>query len=347
MENTGAIFFRQSSVSIDPARASDTMKRQAANLAAHELAHHWFGSVVTPASWDELWLNEGFATWLAPKAVAAWDASLVREDEELRAVRAAMSADSLASSRAMSGDAQSSSAIRELFDPIAYRKGAALLRMLEGWLGEETFRRGVNLYVTRHAHATATPSDLWVALGEASGCDVAAVAAPFVGKPGVPLLTFAWEGNRVRITQSGTAMRTVPVAMKIGFADGRVEVRRELLCGAGTELVLDGAVRWVFGNADATGYYRSMHATPGTFDYAQLTPPERLTLLEDLWDSVWSGASDVLEYLHVVPALLAFEETRPVLLAQLGELQELLAVGARGAQFKAWLGLRTASIGDG
>jgi puromycin-sensitive aminopeptidase len=347
MENTGAIFFRDTAVSIDPGRVPAAAARHAANLIAHELAHHWFGSLVTPASWDDLWLNEGFATWMAPKAVAGWNAALTHETEELQAVRSAMAADSLASSRPMRKGASSAAAIEELFDPIAYRKGAAILRMLEAWLGVETFRAGVNLYVERHAGRTATSDDLWNALEEASGHEVAEVATHFVSSPGVPQLELAWEGAVVRIAQNGPAPRAIPISIKAGLDDGRVAVHRHLLRTANIELTFPGAVQWAFGNAGAAGYYRCAHADAGAIDLQQLSPVERMALLEDLWDGLWNGTSDTLEYLRLATALLAYDETRRILAAHLGELRELLAPGARRPQFDQWLAKHAAAADGG
>ena len=346
MENTGAIFFRDTAVLIDPARAPAAAKRNAANLIAHELAHHWFGSLVTPASWDDLWLNEGFATWIAPKAVAAWDESLTLDLEELRALRAAMAADSLASSRAMRAGAATAPAIKELFDPIAYRKGAAILRMLESWLGEDTFRRGVNLYVRRHAHGTATSTDLWNALTEVSGLDVAGVATPFASTPGVPQLEFSWSGDAVRIAQTGSPVRSIPLSLRVGFDDGRIEVQQVLLTAANAEIRMPGAVQWVFGNAGATGYYRCLHANVDAIPAALLSPAEQATLLEDTWDAVWSGWSDTLEYLRIARGLLERGQASRALLAHLREIRELLATGARRPPFDAWLANFASASGE-
>ena len=345
MENTGAIFFRDTAVLIDPARAPAVTQRNAANLIAHELAHHWFGSLVTPASWDDLWLNEGFATWIAPKAVASWNAALTLDVEELRAVRSAMAADSLASSRAMRAVATTPQAIKELFDPISYRKGAAILRMFESWLGEETFRRGVNLYVQRHAHGTATSADLWNALSEVSGLDVAVVAVPFASAPGVPQLELSWGGDVVRIAQAGAQVRSIPMSIKVGFGDGRVDVHRLLLTSADAEVRMPGAVQWVFGNAGAAGYYRCLHANADAIPAAQLSAAEQATLLEDTWDAVWNGSSDTLAYLRVARDSLERHGTSPGLPAHLRELRELLATGARGPQFDAWLVRHAGSAG--
>jgi len=337
MENSGAIFFNETAVSIDPARVSAAKKKHTANLIAHELAHHWFGSLITPASWADLWLSEGFATWIAPRAVAAWDPTLALDIEELCAVRSAMAADSLASSRAMGTDATTPAAIKELFDPIAYRKGAAILKMLESWLGEEAFRRGVNLYLERHAHGTATATDLWKALTEVSGLDVAEVAMPFQSTPGVPQIEVEWNGDVVRLTQAASSFTNIPLSLKVGFADGRVEVHRTSLRFPGAELRMPGTVQWVFGNAGATGYYRCLHANVHAIPLPQLSALEQTALLADTWDAVWSGSCDTLEYLRLARDLLEVGATSHELLSHIGQLRELLATGARRLQLDAWL----------
>jgi hypothetical protein len=276
IETTGTIFFREEAL-----RAS---RSRVASLVAHEVAHQWFGSLVTPASWDELWLSEGFATWLAAKAVAP---ELRDELAEVRAVRAAMAADSLGSSRALVSGSDSP---KELFDPIAYNKGAAVLRMLEAWLGEETFLRGVRLFLSRHAHGSVTSDDLWRALEEVSGQPVAQTATPFVTSPGVPRVTF---------DATGAISPPVPFPVTVKQAG-----------------------RGVFGNAGATGYYRCSYARPRDIDPSVLTPAEQFTLLDDAWADVWDCRSDVLAFLRLIEKL-----PRDVTRDHAAELRDLLGRG--------------------
>jgi aminopeptidase N len=263
MENTAAVFLREAAVAVDPATASPSARGQAASLVAHELAHQWFGSLVSPASWADLWLNEGFATWMAPKVLAAIDPMLTSDAEEVRAIRLALDSDDPAISRPLGTGGETPQQIDELFDTIAYRKGAALLRMLEAWLGEAPFRKGLALYLARHAGGTATAGDLWRALQEATGVDVAAVAGPFTERAGAPQLTFAWQDNIATVSQTADDIRPVPVRLTVGLADGQRVSRALLLNTAAAQLEFAGPVLWAFGNADAAGYYRCLYVSAG------------------------------------------------------------------------------------
>jgi aminopeptidase N len=171
------------------------------------------------------------------------------------------------------------------------------------------------------------------------------VAVPFASAPGVPQLEISWADDVVRITQAGSSIRSIPLSIKIGFVDGRVEVHRLLLTSAHAEIRLPGAVQWVFGNAEAAGYYRCLHVNAQAIPAAQLSPAEQATLLEDIWDAVWNGWSDTLEYLRVARDLLERHEVSRGLLAHLRELRELLATGARGPQFDAWIVRHVGSAG--
>lgn len=341
MEATSVIFFRESAVLVDD-NATPERRNEVASLVAHELAHQWFGSLVSPASWEELWLSEGFATWAAAKALISENGSAA-EVASTRATRGAMAVDSLPSCRALHS-AATADQLPELYDVIAYQKGAAVLRMLEHWLGEETFARGVTLYLNRHAEAHATSDDLWSALREVSGEDVAAVAAPFVRRSGVPTIRFDWSGPTIRVTRSGDEDHAVPVAMKIGLVGGGLERRRVLLRTASEALEMAGDVSWVFGNDNAAGYYRCRHAGPSAISTAELSDPEAVALIADTWDAMWGGTGDTLESLRVLddvgrrPALVGIASE------YLADLAALLAGGGRLAPFAAWASSRFPGI---
>jgi hypothetical protein len=318
VENSGGVLFRESAVLLDAEGSTATARRNAAQLVAHEVSHQWFGSLVTPASWSDLWLSEGFATWLAPRALEAVAPERSSPVRETRALRAAMAAGSFSSVRDL----------EELFDAAAYQKGAAVLRMLEAWLGEEEFRAGVHRYLTDHANGAVGPDDLWGALGEG----VSAIAGPLITDGGVPRLTFDWNGNIVRITQT-EPLRLVPAFVKVQIEGGGIEIHRLLLDAASTELQLSGDVAWVFGNANAAGYYRCAHGGRRDIPIHRLTPAEAATLLEDLWDAVWQGETDILAYLRT-----AAEAVDPAIVAHhFAELRELLAAGARLPLFDRWI----------
>jgi alanyl aminopeptidase len=170
MENVGAFTFRDSLLLIDPDRAPEWQRRSFANVMAHELAHSWFGNLVTMPWWDDLWLNESFATWM------------------LQQVHSAMNADSLDSARSIRQPIASDHDIANAFDGITYSKGAGVLAMFERWLGEESFRAGIRRHVEEHRFGSADADDLLQALSAASGRDVSGPFQGFLTRPGVPFL---------------------------------------------------------------------------------------------------------------------------------------------------------------
>ena len=326
MENTGAIFLRQASV----ARPT----REAATLIAHEIAHQWFGGLVTPAGWDELWLNEGFATWLAPKALAAIAPELLDEAAETRAIREALHADWAPTGRPLRQGAACSGEIAELFDVIAYRKGAGLLRTLEGWLRETALRQGLTLYLQRHALGVARSADLWAALETASGQPVAAVADPLVDLAGAPAVRVDWQAEVLSVTRQDQGSGPLPLCLKVWLRDGQI-VRADCLLDGRAEIAFDGPIAWAFANAGASGYVRALPA-PALPPLALLSDAEATVVLEDAWLSLWIGETDLFACLGLIreaaDAGLALGSARN----HLREIGDLLAGGARRQSFDRW-----------
>src|SRR5581483_3513285 len=189
MENAGAITFREIALLLDEKQASIGQKEQVAVVIAHEIAHQWFGDLVTMKWWDDIWLNEGFATWMESKPVAAWKPEWnVPLDDVLDANRT-LDVDSLANTRPIHQAADTPAQIQELFDGIAYGKAAAVLRMLETYLGPETFRKGVVSYLKQHEYGNSTADDFWKALAVASKKPVDQIMPTFVKQPGAPLVS--------------------------------------------------------------------------------------------------------------------------------------------------------------
>src|SRR5262245_40146354 len=232
MENTAAIFYRETDLLADSKSASVATRKNIASILAHEMAHQWFGDLVTMQWWDDLWLNEGFATWMANKPLAAahpdW---LVPVDEALENQKA-LEVDSLNSTRPIQVEANTPEEIEELFDAITYEKGASVLRMVERFVGAETFRKGVNAYLQERAYGNATSEDFSKALSAASGKPVERILPTFVNQPGFPLIDVAvsCSGGRATLTlkqqrfglgsgESAAAANTrwqVPICLKTG-----------------------------------------------------------------------------------------------------------------------------------
>src|ERR1022692_4988338 len=188
MENTGCITFREVILLIDEKQGSVDLKKTIASVIAHEMAHQWFGDLVTMKWWDDVWLNEGFATWMSSKPVEAWKPEWNFSLDDVSNTGVTLNTDSLANTRPIHQAAETPAQITELFDGIAYGKAAAVLRMLESYLGEETFRAGVNAYIQKHQYANATAGDFWDAQAKTSKKPVDQIMSTFVKQPGVPII---------------------------------------------------------------------------------------------------------------------------------------------------------------
>src|SRR5215471_8923916 len=189
MENTAAIFYRESLLFIDDKNASVKAHQDVFEVLAHEMAHQWFGDLVTMKWWDNLWLNEGFATWMALKPSQSlhpeWNAVLdaVRETDQAQLV------DALTNTHAIHAKAETPEEINEMFDAISYQKGASVLRMVESYVSPEAFRRGVNAYLKKFSYGNATAEDFWGAVALAAGRPVDKIMPSFVEQAGAPLVT--------------------------------------------------------------------------------------------------------------------------------------------------------------
>ena len=205
MENWGAITYRETALLVDPENSSAGTRQRVASVVSHEMAHMWFGDLVTMEWWDDLWLNESFASWMGDKAVdylhpewEMWTQFLTADTNR------ALSLDALDSSHPIEQEVNNPAEIDQLFDAISYSKGASVLRMLEDFLGEEAFRDGLRIYLTRHEYSNARTRDLWDALGEASGHPVTAIMDTWVKQTGYPVLNaeVSRTGSEIEVSLS-------------------------------------------------------------------------------------------------------------------------------------------------
>ncbi|HLH25540.1 MAG TPA: M1 family aminopeptidase [Chloroflexota bacterium] len=295
MENSGAIFFRETALLCDPATASVAAQKRIALVVAHEIAHQWFGNLVTMQWWDDLWLNEAFATWIEFRTVGDWrpDWDIWVDFQQEKA--APFATDALASTRPIHAPVKSAAQASEMFDAITYEKGAAVLFMLEQYVGPQVFRAGVRQYIRDHREGNATANDLFAALEQASGTRVRAIARDWIEQPGFPLvratarpagtrphllleqqrffanpnlsaestvLSAASEGNGAQHSalSAQRAIWRVPIVLR--YADGRRPlVQRALLSTPRAELALETPrpPRWLYANAGGSGFYRVLH----------------------------------------------------------------------------------------
>jgi aminopeptidase N len=212
MENWGGITYYESKLLFDPKSSSAETKQDIYEVLAHEMAHQWFGDLVTMAWWDNLWLNEGFASWMGSKCTAhfnpQWEVWLRREfprDPSRRvgiAKEAAMEGDARSTTHPIQQAVATEAEANSAFDDITYKKGQSFLRMLESFLGEDAFREGIRRYMAAHMYANTTTADLWNALSEASGKPVGEIAAGWTEQPGFPVVKVKREqGSNVSLTQ--------------------------------------------------------------------------------------------------------------------------------------------------
>jgi alanyl aminopeptidase len=318
MENPGLVTFRDVLLLIDPKHAAIPARRAQAEVIAHEFAHQWFGDLVTAEWWDDIWLNEGFATWAEAKMVDAWRPSFGATIEQIADVQHVMDTDALRSARAVREPVHSSGEAMEAFDGLTYEKGAAVLRMIEAWLGPDTFRRGVQRYIQENAWKNARADDLFKALDFVSAQKVGELASGFLDKPGVPSVLLAWKcggraGSKVDLRESewrplgegGEPARkwTLPVCVasdtqkaKSCFTLGAEPVTR----------TLGACPSWVFPNAEEAGYYRFVLDRPQllalTRSAGALSAADRLGLVSNAWAAVRQGSIDPSTLLEVLPS---------------------------------------------
>ena len=310
MENLGAITFRETALLVDETAASHNELERVADVVAHEVAHMWFGDLATMAWWNGIWLNEAFATFMEMAAVDAWKPAWQRWVSFGVSRAAAFGVDGLRSSRPIEFPVEAPRDCEAMFDLLTYEKGASVLRMLEQYLGPETFREGVRLYLGRHAYANAETTDLWAALGEASRQPIPSVMNGWVFRPGYPLVSVEEAPGGLRLSQrrftyleaeAGAEERwQVPLTLRAAVG-GRAVERRLLLDGAEATVPLPGTAEHVVVNAGGHGFYRVRYATPLRdrllAALPSLAPIERFDLASDLWALCLAGLSPAPEYL--------------------------------------------------
>jgi puromycin-sensitive aminopeptidase len=353
MENAGLITYREVALLLDPATAPLSVQKRVAEVVTHELAHQWFGNWVTMVWWDDLWLNEAFATWMAFKIVDQWRPEW-RMWLDFDAHRAtALHLDALKSTHPIHGEVRNANEAGESFDAITYEKGGAVLRMIEGFLGEGPFREGIRQYMRKHARANAVKEDLWSALGAAAKQPVDELARTWVGQSGFPMVSVKLDGRNLALAQRRfysepgvQSGETWPVPMVLRFEDsGGVHEQRVLFreTQATVKLEGQGEVKWLTANAGSTGFYRVAYDKPLldrlATNLAALAPSERISLLADQWALVRSGQASIADLLDLA-ARFGNEEDDSVLdelVGRLAYIESRLTDGEDQARFRGWV----------
>ncbi|MET0370591.1 MAG: M1 family metallopeptidase, partial [Sphingobium sp.] len=317
MENWGAIFTFERALLVDPKFTSEGTRRRIYEIVAHEMAHQWFGDLVTMAWWDDLWLNEGFASWMATKVTdklkPEWEALLGRVDGR----EAAMALDSLATTHPIVQKINTVDETNQAFDDITYQKGEAVITMLEGYAGEDVWRSGIRAYMKAHAYGNTVTDDLWNAVEGAGAKGLATIARDYTSQPGIPLVKVESAtcngGSTVLTLSQGEFSRDqkdkaplswhVPVlAQTVGGAPQRL-----ILEGKG-QMTLPGCGAYVV-NVGQSGYYRSLYPDANvkalTKDFTRLAPIDQNGLLADNWALGLGGYQPIglsLDLIDAVPA---------------------------------------------
>ena len=274
MENPGLITYPQSLLLSAPEKDTIDRQREFAIVAAHEMAHQWFGDLVTTAWWDDIWLNEAFASWMESKIVGQWKPDWHRELVADKEKQGAMRLDSLVSSRKIVQPIESDDDIANAFDSITYLKGAAVINTFEKLVGADKFRLGVRNYMKKYANLNATTPQFLAAISAAAGKDISPAFNTFLDRAGIPLISMELDCKsgqaKLRVSQkrslpmgspgdrNAPGSWQVPLCFKFD-AGGAVATQCQLLTDPRSEIALKsakGCPAWVVGNADSGGYYQ-------------------------------------------------------------------------------------------
>lgn len=357
MENLGAITFRESALLVDEKNSSLGSRMRVTNIVAHEMAHLWFGDLVTMKWWDDLWLNEAFATWMADKAEDVLKPEWRIWDDFAMERAGTLDADAIVATRSVQSPVSSPNDALEMFDEITYSKGAALLRMLETYLGEDRFQAGIQAYMKKHAFANASTTDLWDALSgaTASGAsvDVARLMDAWVHSPGCPLVGFEIGKKQdlllkqqrffLDATQKGGDKPwQVPLQVRAGSAtQAALLTAWQATVPLNQELKSDSAV---FINATGNGYFRTDYSAEQVALMmkqplaSMYSVSERLSILSDLFALSIVGKLPMKEYMNAAEKFSADKDSYvlALLVGQLNELEQIVDEPDRQA-FQAYL----------
>ena len=316
MENVGCITYRESLLLVDPATSTQAERQNVADVVSHELAHMWFGDLVTMTWWNGIWLNEAFATFMEVAAVDSFKPAWERWTSFSLSRSAAFEVDSLVNTRSVEFEVRSPQDCEGMFDVLTYEKGGSLLRMLEQFLGEDRFREGVRHYLHKHSYANTETSDLWDSIEHAAaqhGSEpVRELMDSWIWQPGYPLITAELNaaGNALTLRQqrfsfdhdSHALIQTWLVPIHIRIND---QVSKHLLIGDSLEIAIADSHATIVVNAGGHGYYRVAYAPEllgrlkGS-EIASLATIERYSLVDDAWNAVVAGRLQAIEFISLV-----------------------------------------------
>jgi alanyl aminopeptidase len=358
MENAGLITYTETLILLD-AKASKERQLRWISVASHELAHQWFGDLVTMAYWDDIWLNEGFASWMGRKIVARFEPAWHEDQAELDTRDVALDADGLVNARRIRQPIASQDDIFTAFDRITYDKGASILNMFESYLGADTFQRGVRDHIAARAWGNATSTEFVAAISKAAGKDVGPAFASFLEQAGTPEITatMACDGGKATValaqqrylppgsaTPPTTTPWIVPVCVAYDSGGKRAQACTLLDHAAGTlALETRSCPRWMMPNVNGRGYYRTAYSAAqiGALRddaWPQLSWTERRAVFRDVRDAAATGKLPLQLALSLVPRLLVGNDrftVAPAIGLPAG-LSRMVPVDLR-PRYEAWL----------
>ena len=354
MENWGAIFYVDTAMLFDPAKSAQATKERVFGVVAHEIAHQWFGDLVTMGWWDNLWLNEGFASWMGTKASDHFNPEWQIWLRAAARAETAMALDARSTTHPIQQPVRNEHQANDAFDEITYSKGQSFLRMLESYLGEDTFRDGIRRYLTDHAYGNTTTADLWAALEAASGKPVSRLAAGWTEQPGFPLVhmqlsheadsaTLRISQERFTIHQKEPAPLSWQIPLNFAPLSDLNHPSSELIGTSPFAVNIPGHDEPIKGNVGARGYYRVSYDEPNfnrlTAHFSQLPEADRLNLLNDAWALVEAKRLAVSTYFNLLAKIASEERSYAVWTALLRVLWfiDALELGEPGrGEFHAW-----------
>ncbi len=313
MENWGGITYSESALLVDPQRSAPESRQGTFSVNAHEIAHQWFGNLVTMAWWDNLWLNEGFASWMAAKATDHFHPEWRPYLNGIAEREGVLNLDARKTTHPIQTRIDNESQAANAFDAITYEKGQGFLRMLEDYLGEDAFRKGIRDYMAAHKYSNTTSQDLWNALEKASGKPVGQLASDWTTQPGFPLIQVeqACENGKRKVTLSqqqfrvdepAAGQRQWHVPLQVGTVNGRAMYT--LLSTPSATFEQGGCDGTLVVDPYSVGFFRIQY-DPHSFQALsaqapKLPDPTRLKLLTDTWALVSAGRLPLDSYLKLV-----------------------------------------------
>ena len=314
MENLGCITYREVLLLVDKDRSTEPELLRIADVIAHEIAHMWFGDLVTMEWWNGIWLNEAFATFMATMASDNFNRDWGRWNQFSLERSMAFDVDSLKNTRPIEIEVNSPVDAEGMFDLLTYEKGGSVLRMLEQFLGEEEFQDGISYYLNKHKYANTETNDLWDAIEHVTNQPARRIMDSWIFQRGYPLVsasvsedgsTIHLEQDRFLYTRDDTTDATiwsVPVVLKVGSGSGVSEIRY-LLEEKSSEVKLDSPADWVVVNAGGSGFFRARYTkdmlkSVSSSMFSNLSSIERYGLVDDTWSSVMAGRTSAADFLE-------------------------------------------------